>query len=412
VKTLAALLLAGLVLSCAETPGTMVEGTSGPSVEWQDEGPNVLALGRGATIVDRSGEISFEYSSMFTIDGQPTSMWSSPPGNIEQWLVAELPVRTRIDALGLVSATFAIGSSVEDVRFELSLDGTGWTDLGIFSFDRIDGKQLKPIDPAEAKFIRFTTLTNHGNAVVTHIPTLLAHGEELEPWRRPSIEGRWMLNDVEGHFREDGRRVYGRVDLDPPMWIDGAWGERIVRFAWVRGRSYGVGLIAVSPGGEGLNGIWWYENVVDFGNELGQPWFGRRIGDPDQFQVPTSGVAQLHIERDGRFPLFGLIVDERGEFDPEASRPAVDFLRLALDTFPQYRVRLEVSEFGSEQAAPNLEKSRRIADRLRAGLEAQGLPGGRLFVTPIGSERPYPWRNAPLQRLMYSRVDFSLSASE
>lgn len=411
-RSLAALLLAGLALSCVETPGTVGEGASAVRNEWHDEGPNVLSLERGATIVDRSGEITFEFSSLFTIDGQPTSMWSSPPGNLEQWLVAELPVCARIDSLGLVSAAFATGSSARDVRFELSLDGVEWTTAGTFEFDRAEGSQLKKVEPAEAKFIRVTTLSNHGNSMVTHVPTLLAHGEEVEKWHRPSVAGHWMLNDLPAHFREDGRRVYGRVDLDPPMWIDGAWGDRVVRFAWVRGRSYGVGLLAVNPGGSGLNGIWWYENVVDFGNELGNPWFGRRIGEPEVLEVATSGVAQLHIERDGRFPLFGLVFDQHGAFDADASLAAIAFVKLAVESFPQYRVRLEVSEFHARDAAPNLEKTRSMADALRAGLERSGLPPGRLIIAPIGATRPYPWRNAPLQRLMYSRVDFSLSASE
>lgn len=411
-RRLATLVLLALVLACSgELPVT--GGESQPKNERFDEGLNLLSLLRGTTIVDRSGEISFEFASMMAIDGHPTTSWSSPPRNLEQWLVAELPVRSRVDAVGLDLGTFASAPALpKELSFETSLDGIDWSAAGTFEFTTERGNQLHGIDPTEARFIRVTTLKTHGSHVVVHVPTLLAHGEELEVWTRPSVAGRWLLNDLEGEIREEGSRVYGKVAIDPPMIFDGAWNGRVIRFAWSRDRSYGVGLMTVSPDSKRLNGIWWYENAVDAGTELGNPWFGRRVGEPEEFDVAIPPIAQIHIERDGRYPMFGLLFRGDGELDGEASGPSIGFLRLALESFPQFRVRLEVAEYHSPDSNQNMAMSRRRAAGLRQALELQGLPIDRLVIVPIGSERPYPHVGGPLHWTMYSRVDFSFTASE
>lgn len=410
-RRFALVVLAGLTIACSgEAP---VENEQARKGGWQDEGPNLLSVLRGATIRDRSGEISLEYASVMAIDGHASSCWSTPPGNLEQWLIIELPVRSRIDALGLSIGTFAKGPTiVRQARFETSLDGVEWVPAATHEIAMEPGNQMQDISPLEARHIRVTTLTNNGDEVVTHVPTLLAYGEELDPWRRPSASGHWMLNEFPARLREDGSRVYGRIDMDPPMMIDGAWDGRVVRFAWARGRSYGVGLLAVRPDGEALNGFWWYENAVDPGIELGNPWFGTRLGAPDELEVATPAIAQIHVERDGRFPLFGIIFDEAGNFDAEASRAAVDFIRLALASFPQFRVRLEIGEYRSPDSKQNMALSQLEAASLRDGLVAMGLPADRLIVAANGSERVYPWVTSPLHWTMYSRVDFSFTESE
>jgi hypothetical protein len=409
VKGVVAFLLIGFLLACAgEAPAPEV---AEPANRY-DEGPNLLSVLRGAVVVDRSGEFSFEYAALFAIDGHHASAWISPPSDIEQWLIAELPVRSRIEAVGLSTGSIVLGrSSPKQVRYEISTDGVVWNHVGTFEFAADGGQQLHEISPREARFIRVTTLTNHGNPVGTYLPTLLATGENLDAYQRPSVAGRWILNDLTAHFREDGHRVFGYVDLEPPMLIDGAWDNRIVRFAWSRGLAYGVGFMTVAPE-DGLNGIWWYENLVDPGNALGSPWYGRRVGEPGELRLDTASVAQLHIERNGKFPLFGLIFDDEGRFDAEASRAAVHFIRSAIDAFPQFRVSLEVSEFHSSDKTLNLAKSQRLSSSLIDGLAQLGLPAERLIVTATGSERPYPGTLGPLHWRMYSRVDFSFTAIE
>jgi hypothetical protein len=405
VRRLATLLIIGLALGCQESPEPPK-----PVVRDLDEGENLLSLRRGATVIDRSGEMSFNNASMHPLDGHPNSMWASPPGNLEQWMVAELPVKSRIEAVGLSLTSSTMAAGVKDIRFEHSLDGADWTSAGTFEFENKNEIRTHRIEPADARYLRISPLTNHGHPEISFVPTIIVRGEEVEAWVRPSVAGHWMLNDLHAHFREQEGRVYGRVELDPPMWIEGGWNDRIVRFAWIRGRSYGVGFLSVNPEGVVLNGLWWYENIVDFGNEFGGPWFGTRIGEAEEFDVSTPAVAQLHLERDGRFPLFGLIFDEAGELDAVASGPALDFLALAIESFPRLNVRLDASHFHSGSAEESLEVSRRRADSLRAALVARGLPDDRYRVTAVGSDGPYPWRNSPLHWTMYSRVDFSLTS--
>lgn len=409
-RHLTTLLLGALLLACA---GEEPIGQAAPAPLSYDEGPNVLSLLRGATIVDRSGEASLEFATMLAIDGQAASVWYTTPKNLEEWLVAELPTAAEIEKVGVSLGHLApISAFVRTVKFEASMDGEKWSDLGTFEFALRKGNQLHEVSPVEARFVRVTTLTNHGSDLLSLVPTILVWGRETSEWQRPSIEGRWLLNDQKADLRVEGSRVYGIVDLDPPMFLDGAWDGRVARFAWMRGPNWGVGILAASPGGSRLDGIWWYETFVDAGNELGTPWFGTRIGPAPEFDVATSAIAQMHIERNGVFPVFGLVFDDEGSFDRGASEHAIGFLHQAITSFPQYRVRLEVSELRSNDPARNLEVSRSMATSLREGLVSAGFPADRFVITGIGSERPYPASAFPLHHVMYSRVDFSLTAVE
>jgi hypothetical protein len=181
-----------------------------------------------------------------------------------------------------------------------------------------------------------------------------------------------------------------------------------VRFAWSRGRAFGIGYLATNREATKLDGIWWHEQVPDRFH-VGEAWYGDRVGNADAVQLPVQQVAQAHIQKVGRFPLYTLIYSPNGEVDRAASRSAFDFIRLALNEFPQFRVRLVVTEFDDRDPDKNLLASRERAKALAAALAAEGIPANRVVIDPIGSPMQLADRGTPMHRAMYTRVDFALT---
>lgn len=407
----------GMVLSlaaCKDASQEKVQLDPAISKGWHEEPANLVGMLNGAVVLDRSGEMDFEHSTIYAFDGDAITSWLCPPGNIEQWMLVELPGLSRVEKVGLATGGFmAINPSrVKEMRIEFSEDGETFDDAGTLSFKQQEGPQFLDVTPRLARFVRFTVLSNYGNELFVGIPTLLLQGERIEAPIEISAEGHWKLNNLEAFFKQQRNRVYGYVAMDPPMLIDGAWDGSVVRFSWVRGRSYGTGIFSINPEMTALNGLWWYEHLVDEANGFGAPWFGSKIGrNTEEFRLDTSRIAQLHIERDGTYPLFGLVYDDAGAFDASRSLDAIDFIRTAIDTFADFNVRLLVREYSQRDSRDNLAMSQAKAASLHDGLVAAGLPSERLVIDATGSERLVTSRDSPIHWKVYTRVDFALTGS-
>jgi hypothetical protein len=367
----------------------------------------LLAPARGVVVTDRSGELSYVASSLNAVDGDDGTIWISPPKDTVQWLVVELPALTKIRQVGASTGDpGSITGPVKTLRFEGSVDGITFTGLQTVDLATKQGPQLFDVTPTEVRFLKVTTLANHKDNEVTLVPSLHARGEELEPVPPPSFSGRWNVNGHELDLSQDGNVVYGVVRMEPPMIFYGTVAGRGARLAWSRGNENGIARLDVDPSSTHLSGLWWWiDPLLNF--NLGEAWISQRVGDAPRFTVPIPKIADVHIRKVGRFPLYGLVFRPDGDLDLEASASGLGFIRQALASFPTYKVRLEVVACDSWIEAKNLEAARARASRLAAGLERSGLPKERIVVE--GRSRTDLVR--PIYRLMYDQVEFSLAGN-
>jgi len=149
--------------------------------------------------------------------------------------------------------------------------------------------------------------------------------------------------------------------------------------------------------------LWWIDPDLLF--NFGEAWIGDRAGDAPRFNVPIPKIADVHLRKTGRFPLYGLVFREDGELDLEASASGLGFIRQALDSFPTFRVRLEVVACSSWLDEKNLDAARIRAEKLAAALERAGIPKQRLII----EARSRTDLIAAVQQLMYDQVEFSLA---
>ncbi|MBI2214686.1 MAG: discoidin domain-containing protein [Acidobacteria bacterium] len=367
----------------------------------------LLTPTRGAVIADRSGEFSYMGSALNVIDADNATQWVSPPKDPVQWVVIELPAMSRIRRVGASTGEpYAPSSPVKTLRFEGSRDGRTFTALRTIDVEPKKNDQLFDIEPADVRFLRVTTLANHDNPNVTIVPTLHLRGEELEPVAPPSFSGRWEVNGESLELSQDGNTLYGALKIDPPMLFCGVVTGRVARLAWSRGNEKGIAWLAVNPSSAKLSGTWWWlDPNLNF--YFGEAWIGDRTGEAPRFTVPIPKVADVHLRKVGRFPLYGLVVRPDGELDVEASASGLTFVREALAAFPTYRVRLELVECDSWVEAKNLERGHARAAKLAASLERAGLPKERLLIQARSRTDLHSVR----QRLMYDQVEFSLAGN-
>src|SRR5205085_11605503 len=170
-----------------------------------------------------------------------------------------------------------------------SRDGHAWHKVATVEFsDKIGEPQLKKIQPAEAQYVRLTTI--EPGDYTSSIPSLLAYGNEIKPLATASLDGCWEINGQPARFIVEKDHVSGVLGDERPIYIEGGLGTRAARLTWVRSPMWGYATITLTPDGSRLTGLTWHEEVnTKYG---GEAWFGTRTtckgGTLDALSTVTS----------------------------------------------------------------------------------------------------------------------------
>lgn len=376
---------------------------AGPSF-FREQPANLLTMLHGATVVDRTGEFSLRTSAIDAIDGDPTTAWATPPGDLEQTLTIALSREASIRRIGI---HFGGGSTqagfARSLRFEASSDGMDFAPLGTVE---AEAKPLTwlTIEPSTATHLRVTVLAAfEDNATVAQVPTLLADGETLSSPPVPDLRGRWRINNFEATISTDEKIVHGVTNETPPRVFRGAWDDRAIRFAWAQGSDYGVGVMTADSEGKALNAKMWH--IKAHPPFAAPAWFGERMGEI----VPVTDAPQImdaFFRAEGRFPLHDLVFD--GTSLVPGSGATLRMLAGLIEANPPGTFRFAahyVSE-GSEQEDLAMSKGR--VEALRAELARMGVAVERAGYDAAARRdlRDLPWSEPEL--FLNNRVDLEL----
>ena len=285
--------------------------------------PNLLELTRGAAVVSRTGEATLNTSAVHAIDGDPGTAWVNPPENLHQSLTFSLPAPSRIEQLGIITNPRR-GANITSARFELSSDGEHFTDAGTFTFPAKEEPQINHIQPANASYVRVTTLAGASPAFL-QLNDVYAFGSLLAPTAARSLDGCWMIDGMHASFTQQGAYVRGRVDAPLRISVEGGFDGRMFRFAWTReGRpEYGLAAISVTPDNNHLSGIVWHEEAIEAAPFIAEDWLGDRVTCSGGGQAPAP-VQKTYFDRFAYFPLYGLRFNDEGHLDEAQSAAVLD----------------------------------------------------------------------------------------
>lgn len=361
------------------------------------ERENLLNFAHGAVVISRTSEASLQNSAVRAIDGDrdSTSVWSSPPGDSQQTLVFALPTRTRLTRIGAEVGEHPPRST----RFEASLDGKQFTDLGTVKLASKEGAQLFDVTPAEASYLRVSTLD--GGLPFAELMSVHARGTPLDPVKPGPIAGCWMADTRKGAFAQHGAHAAGQID---GAIFDGGSDGKFYRFLWIKGKEYGLAAISVTPDGNHLSGIRWHEEALDL--FVQDTWVAARTSCGEQ---PATGeeVFRYYIERQGRYPLYGIRFDDSGRLLEEESAFVLDRVAAFARTTP---IRLVGNEL--LQATP--ERNRAVAqaklDAVRAALAKRGVDVSRIELVNHGGDHPHREALIDATRSLYGTVELEVAS--
>ena len=398
-------LLLCIVVAAACNRDVAVPRVTQPSVEPDVahlDPDNLLNLTWGAAVVSRTAELHLEASAVQAIDGIPLTSWAAPPGGANQTFVFSLGAPSRIDRLGLT--TFDKPELVPaKVRFEASADGKSWREVLLFEPRAVGPPQLVDVPPFDARFLRVSTLET--NAWSTRLRTVHASGSEIALPPPPRFGGCWEINGRAARLVQSGSRLSGIVHTDPPTLVEGGIEGRVARLMWTRGPAWGYLALTLTPDGERISGLDFYEEISIHHATTG--WFGARESGCDGLPRGFSAADAL-LRHAGRWTMYGLTFDERDRLIDLSSGPTLDAAAALIASAPSQRFRVIAREFREPKPGEELKRAKRRISALRTALEARGVDVSRVDFVAAGSEWGEPPIVVALQRLLASRVDLEL----
>jgi len=391
IRSLLSVLALALIVAC-EVPPEPAPAAPARALT-PEEANNLLDLGRGASVISRTGELSLEQSALHPIDGIRQSFWASPPRSSSDTLVFALAAPSRIDRIGITPT--ANGAPPLRVRFERSSDGKSWTEVAVLDVPSGPSPFYANMPPFEAESLRVTTLDVNTEFALIH--TVYASGAELRPPNTRDFSGCWTINGIPARFEQTGSHITGTIATTPPTWIEGASNGRVTKLTWTQGPTWGSAMVAMPPDERTLTGTMFFDIV--YPEHQGPSWFGTRCSDATGVAVPKDFPARA-LESAGFWSMHGLIFDERDQLVEDASRATLDALAAAT---AKGRFRILSHDFLTQDRAENRRHAKARLASLRAVLQKRGVDLTRieLGVAPD----PEEWVVAQVQRLLWTRID-------
>jgi F5/8 type C domain-containing protein len=388
--------LALLLFACHRPPIAAEKKPVPPARE------NLLTLAQGASVVSRTGELDLTHSALRAIDTTGNTGWVTPSGDPIQTAIFSLGSKTRIDHVGLV--TTILGSAARDVRFDFSIDGQTFTNPVTLNAKLQDGPQLAGVTPpVEAQYIRVSILNARG--AYAFIREVIVNGTFVAPPTAGTIDGCWSVNAQPATFTSDHARVHGYVGGVDDTTLEGGSNGRFYRFAWTRGKEYGLAAMSVTPDARHLASIVWHEQAIEAEQFYASDWFGERGACPAK---KDADVFTTYLQRLGYFPLYALRFADDGTLDAGASAPTLARVTELLAANPPLHVTFVAHELTHATPRENLAIAQKQIVSLREALRQRGADLARVQFVAAGDEHPRRAVTSELTRAMYSSVDLEL----
>ena len=390
-----ALLACFFALAC-ERAVPVVEQTppAPPKIEPDTDAENLLNIAYGTTVVSRTGELNLEHSAAHTIDGISTTAWISSPGAPDETVVFSLLAPARIARVGLTTSQ---GDQVPSrIAFDASMDGSEWRELLAVGVQNHSERQLWPVTPTVARYVRVRSLEKEKYYVRTRAFHVL--GDEVAPPDAPPFTGCWTINGQRATLQQNGARITGTIESIPPTYLEGGTDNRVALLTWQQGATWGHAVLTRSPDGAQVTGLRFYtEFEIKW---LGEAWFGEQCRTGFS---PSMGGLKPAL-RLATAPLYGLAFAPNGQLIEELSAPQLDaivpLLKNRKAKITSYEVRYDTPEDNRRITAA------RIAS-LKAALQARGVDVSRIEFVAAGSDWNGPILRSAIQRLLASRVELS-----
>lgn len=404
--------LATFLLAAAALPLATMRAAPAASAP---EEINLLSFAQGAWIVGKPAEFDSRWSALRLLDERSDTGWASPQGKVgPQVMVVLLPERSVVSALEFDTAQVdgdAAGSrAARDVVVEVSATGatSGFEVIARAALQpKADRQRFRVDKPVEGRWLRLTIRNNHGATDYVELMEFRAYGEQKTRTPAPSLSGTYETNWGKFHLQQEGAAVSGCYEYDGGVLANGGIDGRVTRFTWVQGNRRGPAVLAFSPDGKEMLGLWWHANQVDRPGEL---WSGRKVSDAVDIcphWKPDAQGSQLanDLATAGRVRLYGINFDLDSDRIRPESKAALDrIVKLARDK-PDWTFTIEGHTDATAGAAHNQALSEQRAAAVKGWLVAAGVAKERLAIQGLGASQPIADNQSAIGRAQNRRVE-------
>lgn len=296
---------------------------------------NLTSYANGAWILKKPAEYDQGWSAFRLLDERGDSGWATPKGSVgPQELLVVLAERSVIKALEFDSASTDGDSagtrSAKEVVVEVSDVGpaAGFAVIASLSLKPKSDKQRFAVGkPVPGRWVRLTIKNNHGSPDYTELMDFRAYGEQLTKTVQPTLSGTYQTNYGNFHLRQSGASVSGCYEHRNGLLVNGGVEGRVTRFTWVQDGGRGPAVLAFSPDGKDMLGLWWNEGAT---KSAGQIWEGKKtsdsVGTCPHRKPEASGTSQLatDLSQAGRARIYGINFDTDSDAIKPESKAAID----------------------------------------------------------------------------------------
>ncbi len=406
-------------LACPVTGWTQAARTPAPQAAPADTvggDINLTSYANGAWIVKKPAEYNEEWSAFWLLDERSRTGWATPKGVVTaQELVVALPELSVIKTLEFDSAS-ADGDTegsrtAKDVVVEVSNQGpsAGFeTIAGITLKPRKDKQQFAVSKLVPGRWVRLTIKNNHGSADYIELFDFRALGEHKTKTPVPTLSGTYATNFQDFHLQQDGANVTGCYEHANGLVTNGGIEGRVTRFTWVQGDRHGPAVLAFSPDGKELLGLWWSEGQTD---AAGGIWTGKktsdRVGSCPHWKGNQTAASQLakDLTQSGRSRIYGITFDTDSDVIKPESKAALDNIVQLTKEKPDWKFSIEGHTDSTASVAHNQTLSGKRAAAVKAFLVAAGVAPARMVTKGLGATVPVADNATAIGRAQNRRVE-------
>jgi len=377
---------------------------------------NLSSYANGAWILKKPAEYDEGWSAFWMLDERSDSGWATPKGSVgPQELLVVLAERSVIKVLEFDSAKVdgdSAGSrSAKDIVVEVSDVGpaAGFAVIASVSLKpKTDKQRFVVSKPMPGRWVKLTIKNNHGSSEYIELMDFRALGEQLTKTALPTLSGTYQSTFGNFHLQQQGAMVTGCYEHRNGLVVNGGLEGRVTRFTWVQDDRRGPAVLAFSPDGKEMLGLWWNEGETA---SAGQIWQGKKssdmVGACPHWKPQQNGTSQLASElaQAGRTRIYGINFDTDSDVLKPESKAAIDgIVGLAKDK-PDWKFVIEGHTDATATTAHNQTLSEQRAAAVKVQLVAAGVAAQRLTTKGFGASQPVADNATGVGRAQNRRVE-------
>ena len=307
-----------------------------------------------------------------------------------------------------------VGIGAKEVRIEVAVEASKnpeYKEAGVYSLKEQQVNVFN-LDPLEAKLIRISILSNHGNSNYTELAEFKAMGT----YKNPDIElidvdGKWTTNWGEVNFEQSGSSVGGSYVYNNGLIRYGGINRNRVSFKWIEQSRNADGwtLLFMNDEGNRLTGVWCNgDNWSTYGfwimeRKTGQPFItinaakavepntAESAGSEELTKRDKKMVMEMKsaIERQGKIVLYGInFKTNSAEINPNSYK-VLDQIASVMKDEGTMNVRIEghTDNVGSENYNEKLSLERATATKIYL-VSKHHISEDRITVAGMGESMP------------------------